>query len=111
MKKMLNKFTSLFLVIMISCFTIACSSSTNIPGMDRNGRSGHVHKQKSYPKGKIHKKKTIPPGHKKKIYGDKSAKRYAPGHNKPHKKVKMKAVKKKNHHNKGKKHPLYKGKP
>jgi hypothetical protein len=29
-----------------------------------------------------HKAKRLPPGHAKKIHGDKSAKKYAPGHNK-----------------------------
>lgn len=35
-----------------------------------------------YAKSKPHKEKTLPPGQAKKIAGDKSAKRYAPGHNK-----------------------------
>lgn len=33
-------------------------------------------------KSKPHKEKTIPPGQAKKITGSKSAKHYAPGHNK-----------------------------
>lgn len=33
-------------------------------------------------KPKPHKVKTIPPGQMKKITGEKSAKKYAPGHNK-----------------------------
>lgn len=33
-------------------------------------------------KSKPHKVKTIPPGQAKKITGEKSAKRHAPGHNK-----------------------------
>lgn len=35
-----------------------------------------------YVKSKPHKVKTIPPGQMKKITGEKSAKKYAPGHNK-----------------------------
>ncbi len=39
--------------------------------------SSHV-----YVKAKPNKVKTIPPGQAKKMTGEKSAKRYAPGHNK-----------------------------
>lgn len=35
-----------------------------------------------HPRSKPHKVKTIPPGQMKKITGEKSAKKYAPGHNK-----------------------------
>lgn len=38
----------------------------------------HTHHHKTV----VVKKKRIPPGHAKKIHGDKSAKRHAPGHNK-----------------------------
>lgn len=37
----------------------------------RTNRAGHSYKAKK-----------LPPGHAKKLHGDKSAKRYAPGHNK-----------------------------
>jgi hypothetical protein len=35
------------------------------------------------------KEKRMPPGHAKKVYGDKSAKRYAPGQQKKNKKSKV----------------------
>lgn len=38
----------------------------------------HTHHHKTV----VVKKKRIPPGHAKKMHGDKSAKRHAPGHNK-----------------------------
>lgn len=62
------KYSRLTTTILVAVFTISLSNCAV-----RLGTNSH---QSSY------KTKRIPPGQAKKINGDKSAKRYAPGHNK-----------------------------
>lgn len=55
-------------IILIAVFTISLSNCAVRVGTSSNRAS--------------YKTKRLPPGQAKKIYGGKSAKRYAPGHNK-----------------------------
>lgn len=49
-----------------------------------------------------HRSEKVPPGHAKKYYGDKSAKRYAPGQKKKkHEKARSQQSKKQNHKKRG----------
>ncbi|MGK0295614.1 MAG: hypothetical protein ACI884_001777 [Ulvibacter sp.] len=56
------------MVILVLLFAV---SSSNCSVNWRTNRSNHSYKAKK-----------LPPGHAKKLHGEKSAKKYAPGHNK-----------------------------
>ncbi len=56
-------------IVLIAIFTISLSNCS-------------VRVQTKHNKAAFKTSKRIPPGHAKKIYGDKSAKNHAPGHNK-----------------------------
>lgn len=60
MKNTIARLLALFLLINIPVFTTSCSATV----------------------GTSAKAKKVPPGQAKKISGDKSAEKYAPGHNK-----------------------------
>jgi len=57
------------MAILVLLFAVSLSNCSIQTGTARSSRS-------------TYKAKKLPPGHAKKIYGGKSAKRYAPGHNK-----------------------------
>ena len=88
----------------MSIFLFSCNGTTNVPALEKgkHKKSGHMHKSKKH--GKYadygHARK-MPPGQKKKMNGDQSAKRYAPGQNK---KKGNPSGKKQNHHKKGHHH-------
>lgn len=60
-----SRFTT---IVLIAIFTISLSNCSV--------------RVQTKPSKTVFKAKRIPPGHAKKIYGDKSAKNHAPGHNK-----------------------------
>lgn len=62
---MRNRFTKIVIIAVIGIMAVSCSASLRI-----GTKPGH------------RTEKSIPPGQVKKITGEKSAKNYAPGHNK-----------------------------
>ncbi|RLZ07019.1 hypothetical protein [Faecalibacter macacae] len=109
--KILKKLSLLLTFGFIGLFITSCNGTTSIYGIEH--KSKHKSKSKKYPRYDVKyetKRKDLPPGHKKKVYGEQSARRYAPGHQKhknyksSHKKGKgnYKGGKGKNHY--GKKH-------
>lgn len=115
--------------IIISSIVTSCTTSGNVYGNDRVYRSpdggtyrtGQVYRDNNgnvYKNGRIieygndrsYTRKSLPPGQAKKIYGEKSAKRYAPGQRKKMERYDDDRYDRKEHHQKrkgkgkGKKH-------
>lgn len=94
----LRKLSLILFVGIIGFFATGCNGTTSVYGLEKSGK--HTH-HKKHPKKKpgyhtrYENRKPMPPGHKKKVYGDQSAKRHAPGQNKY---KKHKAPKPKKHH-------------
>ena len=102
--KILKKLSLILTFGFIGLFLYSCNGTTSIHGIEN--KTKHKKHGKKYPRYDVkyeNRKKGLPPGHKKKVYGDQSAKRHAPGHHK-HKrnKTSYKKGKGKSHH--GKKH-------
>jgi len=76
-------------------FLVSCDGSTTIYGLEHQQK--HKKKYKKYPKYEVRydDHRSLPPGQHKKVHGDKSAKRYAPGQQK---KNNGNYYKKKGHH-------------
>lgn len=91
MREVLKKINFIAIFTMSVLFITSCSGSTSVPGIEHRSK-GHK-KVKKHPKAhaRYDKHKHLPPGQHKKVHGDKSAKKYAPGQqkkkHKPHKKV------------------------
>lgn len=96
----IRKISLLLFVGIIGFFATGCNGTTSIYGIEKSGKHTHhkKHPKKKKPgyNARYENRKPMPPGHKKKVYGDRSAKGHAPGHNK------HKAPKHKKHHQKGK---------
>jgi len=91
MKNSLRKISLVLVVAFIGLFITSCDGTTRIYGLEKTGKHNKHNKHKKYNKnydyyyGNHH---NLPPGQHKKIHGDKSAKKYAPGQNKKYKKAK-----------------------
>ena len=85
---MINKrrFSFLVLLFSFSVLVFSCNGTTSVPGLEKN-RTTKKHYPKKHKKtttyqSKAGVQKRVPPGQHKKIHGDKSAKKYAPGQKK-----------------------------
>lgn len=81
--KILRKLSLLLTFGFIGLFITSCNGTTSIYGIEN--RSKHKKHGKKYPRYDVKyesKRKDMPPGHKKKVYGDQSARRHAPGQQK-----------------------------
>jgi len=87
----LKKINLIAIFALAALFLTSCDGSTTIYGIEHQHRKQK--KYKKYPKYDNHR--SLPPGQHKKVHGDKSAKKYAPGQQKKHK---NNSYKKKNHH-------------
>ena len=104
--KLLKKLSLILSISFIGLFIASCNGTTSVYGIEN--KSKHKKSGKKYPRYDVkyeNKRKDMPPGQKKKVYGDKSAKRHAPGQQKnktSYKKGKSNHKGGKGHH--GKKH-------
>ncbi|QTV04906.1 hypothetical protein [Faecalibacter bovis] len=81
--KILKKLSLILTFGFIGLFIYSCNGTTSIHGIEN--KSKHKKHGKKYPRYDVKyesHKRNLPPGHKKKVYGDQSAKKHAPGHNK-----------------------------
>jgi len=90
MKKYLGKFSLVVLVAFIGSFLASCNGTTQIYGLEKSNKHHKHRKGKKYETYYYGNHRNLPPGKHKKIHGAKSAKKYAPGHNKKFKKHKGK---------------------
>lgn len=88
MKNYLRNFSLVILVAFIGSFLASCNGTTNIYGLEKNGKHNKYKKGKKYNTYYYGDHRHLPPGQHKKIHGDTSAKKYAPGQNKKYKKPK-----------------------
>ncbi len=88
MRTILRKFHIVAIIGLAAIFLTSCDGSTTIYGIEHTNRKHKKYKkQKRYPKYDVYygNHNSLPPGQHKKIHGDKSAKKYAPGQQKKHK--------------------------
>ncbi len=79
MKTVFRKFNLVLVFGLAALFLVSCDGTTTIYGIEHsNHKKG---KYKKYPKYDVRYEdhRSLPPGQHKKIHGDKSAKKYAPG--------------------------------
>lgn len=95
MKTILRKFNLVAIFALAALFLTSCDGSTTVYGIEH--RNKKQKKYKKYPRydTRYENHRSLPPGQHKKVHGDKSAKRYAPGQQK--KKVNKYYKKDKNH--------------
>ena len=91
----LKKINLIAFFALAALFLVSCDGSTTIYGLEHQQK--HKKKYKKYPKYEVRydDHRSLPPGQHKKVHGDKSAKRYAPGQQK---KNNGNYYKKKGHH-------------
>ena len=95
MKTILRKFNLVAIFALATLFLTSCDGSTTVYGLEH--RNKKQKKYKKYPRydTRYDNHRSLPPGQHKKVHGDKSAKRYAPGQQK---KNNGNYYKKKGHH-------------
>lgn len=87
----LRKINLIAIFALAALFLTSCDGSTTIYGIEHQHRNKKKYKKQRYDNNH----RNLPPGQHKKVHGEKSAKRYAPGQQKKHD---NKYYKKKNHH-------------
>lgn len=79
---LLKKINLIAVFALAALFLVSCNGSTTIYGLEHQHK--HKKKYKKYPKYEVRydDHRSLPPGQHKKVHGDKSSKRYAPGQQK-----------------------------